>query len=71
MITFEIKSKSHVVFFVFLEDKEEKKEFTIEIFGAKKALFRTLHFFWKVCGVSSGVELGNKAINGKGPPLVC
>ena len=45
MITFEIKLKSHVVFFVFLENKEENKEFTIEIFGAKKALFRTLHFF--------------------------
>ena len=56
MITFEIKSKSHVVFFVFLEDKEENKEFTIEIFGAKKALLEHFIFFWKVCGVSSGVE---------------
>ena len=70
MITFEIKSKSHVVFFVFLENKEEKKEFTIEIFGAKKALLE--HFIFSGKSVGFPLVLSeNQAINGKVPPLVC
>ena len=70
MITFVIKSKSHVVFFMYQENKNENKEITNEYLVPKKHFLEHFIFLEYACRVSSGVELGNIAINGNAQPLI-